>query len=207
MGTPLKIGITGGIGSGKSIVSKVFHELGIPIFDADSEAKRLMNENPIIQEQLIEKFGAEVYQNNQLDRAYLAKKVFDNPDALAALNQIVHPITIQAANDWMHAQTTPYVVKEAALFFESGTAGDLDYIVGVYAPKMIRLERVKKRDNADLKSIQNRMNNQLDEEMKMRLCDFIIINDDTQLLMPQILELHEKFLVLANKSLANVVFL
>jgi len=195
----LRIGLTGGIGSGKSTVARIFQVLGIPVFDADSAAKNIMNESETLQRQLTETFGSETYIDGALNRKYLANIVFSDPYKLELLNSLVHPVTIQAAKDWMAKQTSPYTVKEAALLFESGTAGDLDFVVGVYTPQNIRMQRIAARDNTSFDDIQKRMRNQLDETMKMKLCDFVIFNDENQLLVPQVLELHKKILDLTNK--------
>lgn len=189
----LKIGITGGIGSGKSIVSNIFKVLGIAVFDADFVAKQIMNENKIVQQQLIDAFGESVFLNNELNKKYLANIVFNDAYQLEKLNAIVHPATIEAGNQWVKQQKSIYILKEAALLFESGSAADLDYIIGVYAPKIVRIKRVMQRDNANEQAVINRMNKQIDENLKMKLCDFVIINDEQQLLIPQVMALHKIF--------------
>lgn len=189
----LKIGITGGIGSGKSIVSNIFKVLGIAVFDADFAAKQIMNENKIVQQHLIDAFGESVFLNNELNKKHLANIVFNDAYQLEKLNAIVHPATIEAGNQWVKQQKTIYILKEAALLFESGSAADLDYIIGVYAPKIIRIKRVMQRDNVNEHAVINRMNKQIDENLKMKLCDFVIINDEQQLLIPQVLALHKIF--------------
>ena len=189
----LKIGITGGIGSGKSIVSNIFKVLGIAVFDADFAAKQIMNENKIVQQHLIDAFGESVFLNNELNKKYLANIVFNDAYQLEKLNAIVHPATIEAGNQWVKQQKSIYILKEAALLFESGSAADLDYIIGVYAPKIVRIKRVMQRDNANEQAVINRMNKQIDESLKMKLCDFVIINDEQQLLIPQVLTLHKIF--------------
>ena len=196
----IHIGLTGGIGSGKSTVAKIFQVLGIPIFDADSVAKSIMNEDAHLKKQLIAVFGEQTYSDGILNRPYLASIVFADKYKLDLLNSMVHPATIQAAKDWMKQQKAPYTIKEAALLFESGTAGDLDFVIGVYAPRNIRLQRVAARDDVDYEQIKKRMDNQIDEEMKMRLCDFVIMNDDSQFLIQQVLDLHKKILNLTNKN-------
>ena len=197
------IGLTGGIGSGKSIVAKVFESLGIPVFNADATAKDIMNTNTIIKSKLIEAFGNEVYSSTidkngnateTLNRAYLSKLVFSDPYQLEILNAIVHPITIQAAIDWAAAQTAPYVIKEAALFFESGSAHGITKIIGVSAPKALRIHRVMKRDQCTKEEVEKRMAHQIEESIKMKLCDFVIVNDDQHLVVPQVVALHEKLL-------------
>ena len=197
------IGLTGGIGSGKSIVAKVFESLGIPVFNADATAKDIMNTNTFIKSKLIEAFGSEVYSNTidkngnateTLNRAYLSKLVFSDPYQLEILNAIVHPITIQAAIDLAAAQTAPYVIKEAALFFESGSANGITKIIGVSAPKALRIHRVMKRDQCTKEEVEKRMAHQIEETIKMKLCDFVIVNDDQHLVLPQVVALHEKLL-------------
>lgn len=190
------IGLTGGIGSGKSTIAKVFANLGIPVFDADKTAKTLMNSNPIVKEKLIAAFGAEVYTNDNqiLNRAYLSKLVFSDQHKLALLNSIVHPITIQAALDWAATQNTPYVIKEAALFFESGATVGVHKIIGVSAPKAVRINRVMKRDHCSKAEVEQRMTHQIEESLKMKLCDWVIVNDDLQLVLPQVVALHETIL-------------
>ena len=190
----IKVGITGGIGSGKSTVARIFTVLGIPVYYADEVAKRLMNEHPLIREQLIQHFGEDTYSGNQLNRSYLAKQVFNNEEKLGLLNSIVHPITIAEGEMWMQNQTTPYAIKEAALFFESGSYSDLDYMIGVSAPRHLRMKRVMDRDGITREDVQRRMHNQISDEIKMKLCDFVIVNDEQKLIVPKVLLLHEKFL-------------
>jgi len=197
----LIIGLTGGIGSGKSTIAKVFANLGVPIFDADATAKQLMNNSPFIKEKLIAAFGPEVYSTlndngveGSLNRTYLSKIVFADPYKLTLLNAIVHPVTIQAAIDWAATQTAPYVIKEAALFFESGSSLGTYKIIGVSAPKSIRVHRVMKRDNCTQQDVEKRMMHQIDESLKMKLCDWVIVNDDLQLVLPQLVALHEQIL-------------
>ncbi|HMZ46792.1 MAG TPA: dephospho-CoA kinase [Chitinophagaceae bacterium] len=194
----IKVGITGGIGSGKSIVSNIFKILNIPVFDADFEAKKIMTESVVVKQQLIATFGNAVFLNNELNRQYLSTIVFSDAHLLEKLNAIVHPAIIDAGNEWANQQISPYVIKEAALLFEAGSASDLDYVIGVYAPKIIRLQRVMQRDKVDKQAVLNRMSKQIDEEIKMKLCDFIITNDDEQMVIPQVLKLHEKFLAMSN---------
>lgn len=189
------IGLTGGIGSGKSTIAKVFANLSVPIFDADSTAKNIMNTNPIIKEKLIAAFGEDVYTKSDiLNRSYLSKIVFTDEYKLALLNNIVHPITIQAALDWSAVQTTPYVIKEAALFFESGSSFGAHKIIGVSAPKSLRINRVMKRDHCNKEEVEKRMSHQIQESLKMKLCDWVIVNDDQQLVLPQVLAIHETIL-------------
>ncbi len=193
----LAIGLTGGIGSGKSTVAEIFKVLGIPVFDADSQAKRLMDEDPALRLAVQQAFGEDTYTNGKLNRKILAELVFGHPFELQKLNAIVHPVTIRAAKDWMMKQTAPYVIKEAALLFEAGSASGLDYIIGVSAPVTIRINRVMQRDHVTRQQVQERMDRQINDEIKMRLCDFILINNEQQLLTTQVLDLHHKLLALS----------
>lgn len=194
----LRVGITGGIGSGKSIVAKVFNSLGIPVYNADTAAKRLMQEDPQLVAAIKAAFGAGAYEDGRLNRAYLADKVFRDPAQLELLNQLVHPVTIKDAANWMQQQQAPYALKEAALIFESGSQSELDFVIGVYAPKHLRIHRVMQRDGVSREAVIKRMDNQIEESLKMRLCDAVITNDDQQLVVPQVLALHEQLLQKAN---------
>lgn len=190
----IRIGLTGGIGSGKSTVARIFEVLGIPVYYADDAARQLMNENDQLKASIIQHFGNESYSGGQLNRSYIASIVFSNNEKLELLNSLTHPITIRHAADWMQKQTTPYIIKEAALIFETGSAEHLDYVIGVYSPKAIRVKRVMDRDGASEEQVLKRMDRQMNEEMKMRLCDFVIKNTEQELVMPQVLALHDKFL-------------
>jgi dephospho-CoA kinase len=193
----LKIGLTGGIGSGKTTVANIFNVLGIPVFDADKQARLIME----VDEQLIlsiqKAFGEASYINGRLNRPHLANIVFNNPARLDALNALVHPATIKAADIWMNAQTSPYVIKEAALMFEAGSATHLDHIVGVYAPENVRIKRVMERDQVSRDHVLARMKYQIDEVIKIKLCDFVVVNDEQQMVIPQVLQLHNKFVKLS----------
>lgn len=195
----LKIGLTGGIGSGKSTVAKIFETLGIPVYYADAEAKRLMNSSETLKKVIRQNFGEATYENDQLNRKYLAGIVFNDPEKLELLNALIHPVTINDAEQWMQQQSAPYSIKEAALLFESGAAENLDFIVGVYAPQALRIKRVMKRDGLTTDEIMKRINRQVNEEMKMKLCDFVITNNEQELLIPQVLKLHQHFSGLSNK--------
>lgn len=190
----LKIGITGGIGSGKSTVAKIFAILGIPVYYADGAAKRLMETNAELQQSLTAVFGDQLYQDGQLNRPFLANLVFNDADKLAQLNALVHPATLKDAEEWMQRQTAPYCLKEAALIFESGSQQNLDYVIGVYAPESLRIQRVVQRDGVKQEQVLARMNKQINETIKMRLCDFVIANDEQQMVIPQVMVLHEKLL-------------
>ncbi len=198
---PIMIGLTGGIGAGKTTVADVFAAMGIPVFNADQAAKELMQNSPEIKEQLIKQFGDKVYEAGILNKSYLASVVFSDPYQLELLNAIVHPVTIQAAWDWAKVQTTPYVIKEAALLFESNAVEGLDYVIGVTAPLAIRKQRVMARDQCTLEEVEKRMRNQISDTIKMRLCDQVIVNDNVQLIIPQVLKIHEIILTKLRSSI------
>jgi dephospho-CoA kinase len=181
------IGLTGGIGSGKSTVAAMFATLGIPVFNADEQAKLIMQNSPIIKEKLIAQFGAAIYEGGQLQKEQLATIVFNDPYQLQLLNVIVHPVTIQAAKDWAVQQQAPYVIKEAALIFESGAAEGLFKVIGVTAPLTIRKHRVMQRDGITKDQVEARMRNQISDTIKMRLCDYVIHNDNQEMVIPQVL--------------------
>lgn len=188
----LRVGLTGGIGSGKTVIAGVFEALGIPVYYADQQAKRIMNEDDRIRIRLTTEFGANAYLNNQLNRSYIASIVFNDKLKLELLNSIVHPVTLQDSDAWMQVQRTPYAIKEAALIFESGANNYLDYIVGVYAPVQLRIQRVTARDTVDSQQVCRRIKSQMSEEDKMKLCDHVIVNDEQQPVMEQVLSLHRK---------------
>ena len=190
----IKVGITGGIGSGKTTVAKIFEVLGIAVYYADDAAKRLMMEDAALKEKIEQAFGKDVYDNGILNRAKLSSLVFNNPEKLALLNSIVHPATIADADKWMQQQTTPYVLKEAALIFESGSNKMLDKVIGVFTSAEQRIQRVMQRDNISEEAVKTRMNKQMNENEKMRLCDYVINNDENELVIPQVLKIHELLL-------------
>jgi len=189
----VKIGITGGIGSGKSTACKVFTFLGIPVFEADSVAKHLMNTDPEIRVQLINLFGKSAYlPDNTINRKYLSEIVFNNPSLLAKLNEIVHPEVHKSFNEWCQNQQAPYVLYEAAILFESGFYKTLDKTIAVVTNEEERIERVMKRDKITIEMVKQRINNQLSDEEKIKLADFVISNNDNELIIPEIVELDKK---------------
>ncbi|HEU0228582.1 MAG TPA: dephospho-CoA kinase [Arachidicoccus soli] len=190
----LKIGLTGGIGSGKSTVAKIFNTLGIPTFDADAAAKNIMENDAKVKAQLINAFGKEIFAQNLLNKKYLAEIVFKDAAKLKLLNNITHPATIEAAKNWIDEQSTPYVIKEAALLFEAKSAGDLDFIIGVQSPLQLRIQRAMRRSNISEEAVMQRIEKQMDNDEKMELCDFVILNDEQQALLPQVLTLNGKFI-------------
>jgi dephospho-CoA kinase len=190
----LRIGLTGGIGSGKSTVARIFNVLGIPVYSSDDASKRLMDEDEELKNSIVKAFGKESYSNGKLNRRYLATKAFSDPNKIELLNSLVHPATIKDAITWMEKQKAPYLIKEAALIFESGSDKFLDVIIGVRSPLSLRLERTMKRNNVTAEEVEARIKLQMDEEEKLDLCDYIVQNDEKQLLIPQVLLLHKKFL-------------
>ncbi|HYF31519.1 MAG TPA: dephospho-CoA kinase [Chitinophagaceae bacterium] len=196
----LRIGLTGGIGSGKSTVAHVFEVLGIPVYYADIEAKRMMNQDEELKQQIIEEFGTEAYENGVLNRRHLATIVFADKEKLKVLNALVHPATIRHGQQWMQQQRTPYAIKEAALIFESGTHEHLDYVIGVCAPLSLRIQRAMQRDHISREEVLSRMQNQINDEIKMRLCDFVIKNDEQELVIMQVLSLDRKLRELSRQK-------
>ncbi|MFT3935445.1 MAG: dephospho-CoA kinase [Chitinophagaceae bacterium] len=196
----LRVGITGGMGSGKTIVAAIFATLGIPVYQADDAAKRLMNEDESLKEQIKKVFGEEAYKEDRLDRSYLGSLVFNNPEKLEKLNAIVHPATIADGEAWMQQQTSPYAIKEAAIIFESGSQRYLDYIIGVTAPATLRIHRSMKRDNLSRDEVMARLSKQMNDAIKMKLCDVVIINDEQQALIPQVMKVHEQLMKQATSN-------
>jgi dephospho-CoA kinase len=196
----LHAGITGGIGSGKSTVATMFSVLGIPVYNADYEAKKITNTNPAVIEQITAGFGVNAYINGVLNSSVISAAVFNNPQKLQLLNSIIHPPVFEHAHNWRLQKQAigkaPYTIKEAAIFFESGSAADVDIIIGVYAPKELRIQRIMQRSNITRQQIMQRMSQQINEEIKMRLCDFVITNDEKTAVIPQVLQLHEKLVKL-----------
>ena len=190
----LKIGITGGIGSGKSIVSQVFEHLGIPVFNADAEAKKILDEDASLKEKIKDHFGKDIYdKDGKALRKKLAGIVFHDPKELKKLNSIIHPAVRRKFEKWAEDQTSYYVVKEAAILYESGADKGLDRVIAVTAPEDLKIERTMKRDKLARKEVLARMSNQMTETERNKRADFLIYNDGQQLVIPQVLELHEKF--------------
>jgi len=193
--TPI-IGITGGIGAGKSVVAQIFTTLGIPVYNADARAKWLINNHKGLGQALQEAFGPQVFnENGQLDRAWLAGHVFHDKQKVSTLNSLVHPFVGKDFAEWVaqHSQDYPYLLKEAALIFEAGTHKELDAIIVVHANQATRLERVLFRDpHRNKQQIEDIMQQQMPAEEKKKLADYVIDNDGARLLIPQVLKLHQK---------------
>lgn len=196
MNLPIEVGITGGIGSGKSLVCRIFQCLGAPIYDADSRAKNLMTTDGILIEEIKKEFGSLSYQpDGSLDRAYLGKLVFQDHLRLEKLNSLVHPRIAMDYQLWVSAhKENKYLIREAALLFETGSYKAMGKMVVVYAPENIRMKRVRDRDpHRKENEIVAIMKNQWPDEEKIRMADYAIHNDDKQLVIPQVLHLHNKF--------------
>ncbi len=192
----LKIGLTGNIGSGKTTVAKVFELLGIPVFYADDEAKKVMVTDAILMDALKQTFGAESYfEDGSLNRKHIAGIVFNNEAELKKLNALVHPATFRAFDNWLqNIHSAPYVIKEAALLFESDSYKMCDRSLLVSAPLENRIARVIKRDHITRAEVESREARQFTEEKKKQLANDVIVNDDHQLVIPQVLALHEQYL-------------
>ena len=189
----LKVGITGGIGSGKSTVCRVFSVLGIPVFESDKIARELMNTDTEIKQQLVDLFGTAVYlPDHTINRKYLAGIVFNNPSLLAQLNTIVHPVVRKTFFDWCEKQQTPYIIHEAAILFESGFYKMMDKTITVITSEHERIQRVMKRDGITLEMVNERIKNQWNDQQRMQLADFVIGNNDDELVIPQVIEIDKK---------------
>ena len=185
-----RIGLTGNIGSGKTTVASCFEILGIAVFNADKQAKLLVNKDVYLKQSLIAEFGKEVYLDNELNRKYLSKLAFNDDLVLKRLNALVHPVVQEAFEKWSIQQSGAYVIKEAAILFESNTYQSLDAIICISCPEEIRLRRILKRDDLSEKDVRQRMSHQWAEEKKISLSDYVITNDNSSLVMPQILRVH-----------------
>ena len=191
----LAVGITGGIGSGKTLVCDVFRTLNVPVYHADPQARRIMEEDPDIHDRLIERFGGEVYSGGALNRTYLAARIFENEKERDFVNSLVHPAVHKDFLNWKkdHGDAA-YVIEEAALLFESGAYKELDATIVVTAPVKIRLDRIMKRDKMMHNEIAARMSTQIKPEEAVKMADYVIINDDKTFVLPQVLEIHQKIM-------------
>ncbi len=193
------VGLTGGIGSGKSTVAKMFMELGVPVYDSDAEAKRLMATSPEVKSKIIELLGNEAYSNDVLNRSYIANKVFKDPILLEKLNGIVHPAVREHFLKWVKRKETPYVIQETALIFENDAQDKYDYTILVTAPVETRIQRVVERDKVATQAVVDRMKNQLDDGQKQKLAHCSIENLDLDKTKKKVKELHLKLLALSSK--------
>lgn len=191
----LKAGITGGIGSGKTTVCRLFELIGIPVFYADEEAKKIMDTDVQLVAAISALFGKDIYKDQVLDRKRLGELVFGQPQLLEQLNKVVHPATIAHSDRWMDSQQqAPYALKEAAIFFESNSHVHMNVMIGVDAPEAVRIQRVMDRNHISREEVLQRIAQQMDNEEKMSRCDYVIMNDGVSALIPQVLALHQQLL-------------
>ena len=190
----LLVGLTGGIGSGKTTVAKFFMELGIPVYFADDEAKKLMSTSKRIKNKLIKAFGSESFINDTLNRSYLASIVFSKPEKLKVINTIVHPEVIKHFEKWVLKQKAPYVIQENAIIFENEQASRFDKIITVTAPIEKKIERIITRDNTNQEAILLRMENQWNDKEKLKLSDFEICNTSLEQTKNQVIKIHKKLI-------------
>lgn len=191
----LKIGITGGIGSGKTTVCRVFELLGIPVYNADDESKKILNSDKTAKESVIKLFGDSILNaDGTIDRKKLGGLVFNKKEELEKLNAILHPAVGKHFDNWVKEQNAPYCIKEAAILFESGAYKQVDKVIMIVAPLELKISRVIKRSGITKEEVLARINNQLSDEEKVKRADFIIENDEQKLLIPQVLKLHHQIL-------------
>jgi dephospho-CoA kinase len=191
----MKIGITGGIGSGKSTVCKIFKVLRIPVYHADERAKIIVNQNPEIKNSIIDVFGIEAYKNDIYNAEYISNIVFSNKKKLDKLNSIIHPFVEKDFLEWAESNyDAKYLIEEAAILFESGANRNLDYVIVVNAPLTVRIQRIMERDGISEEMINARMKNQWPTDKILALADWIVENDEKHLLLPQVLSIHDQLI-------------
>jgi dephospho-CoA kinase len=188
------IGLTGGIGSGKTTVAKMFLELNVPIYIADLEAKRLMNNSKVIKRKLIELFGSNAYENDVINKVFIADKIFNNKELLNKMNAVVHPKVAAHFNKWKSKQSTPYVIKEAAILFENGAYLNCDAVITVTASEKDRIQRVIERDRSSVKKVKAIINNQWSDAEKIKLSHYVIINNNLSKTKAQVIKIHQEIL-------------
>ncbi|WP_036597021.1 dephospho-CoA kinase [Olleya marilimosa] len=198
--TPTIVGLTGGIGSGKTTVANYFKALNVPVYIADFQAKALMNRSKVIKRKLIKLFGDEAYVDNTLNKPFIASQIFSNQDLLKKMNAIVHPKVAKHFSNWVKKQNVPYVISEVAIIFENGSQGKYDYIITVVAPEQTRLNRVIKRDNSSEAKVKAIMNNQWTDQQKTEHSDFVINNTDLKDTKLQVENIHSKLLKSITKA-------
>ena len=190
----MKLGITGGIGSGKTSVCRVFNILGIPVFSADPEAQRIMNSDKGVIDGINRIAGKNLYPDGALDRRELASLIFNDPESLRKVNSLVHPVVFDNFIRWSEDQKTPYVIMEAAILFESGASNLVDRVATVYAPVEERIARVARRNQLTREQVLERIRNQMDDETRMQMSDYKINNSENEMIIPVILQIHEDLL-------------
>jgi dephospho-CoA kinase len=198
--TGFRLGITGGIGSGKTSVCKVFNVLGIPFFSADPEAKLIMDSDKAIIKQINTIAGKDLYANGSLDRMELAKLIFNDNSLLGKVNSLVHPVVFEHFRQWNARQSSPYVIMEAAILFESGADKLVDRIATIVTPIEERIDRVIHRNSLTREQVFERMKNQMDDETRVKLSDYVIYNSERDMIIPAILKIHEDILNYINTA-------
>ncbi len=194
----IKVGLTGGIGSGKTTIAKIFEVLGIPVYNSDIRAKEILYSENILKK-IKENFGEKVFEKGILSKKKLAQIVFSDKNKLQILNNIIHPAVAKDFAQWYKMQTAPYIIKEAAILFESGAYKTMDYIITVYAPKNERIKRVIKRDGITEKEVLARIKNQWSDIKKIKNADYVIKNYNSFLVIPQVLKIHQELLNLSKQ--------
>ena len=187
------VGLTGGIGSGKSLISKVFNAFGIPVFNTDKQAKELYKDATFLQE-IVNTFGTSIIENGEFKPQNLADIVFNDPQALVKLNQLIHPKVLERYQQWQSKQKSPYTILESAIIFETSWQNHFDKIINIDTPIEVAIERVQLRDNINREQVKQRINNQLSTEIKRKLSDYNIEHDNLKMLLPQIIEIHKDIL-------------
>lgn len=198
MSLRLKLGVTGGIGSGKTTVCRIFNVLGIPVFSADTEAKKIMDSDEPVMKQINAITGRDMYSAGSLDRIEMAKLIFNDRELLEKINKIIHPEVMKRFQEWEKLQDTAYVILEAAILFESGASKILDRVITVTAPVEERINRVVQRNKLTREQVIERVNNQSDDLYKTSLSDYVISNSENDMIIPAVLRIHKEMIKLAD---------
>ncbi len=196
----LKLGVTGGIGAGKTTVCKVFAVLGIPVFSADVEAKRIQDNDRNLQNKINSIAGKDLFASGKLDRSEMAKLIFSNKDLLEKVNSLVHPVVFKYFREWAASQDSPYSVMEAAILFESGAGRMMDRTLTVVTPMEERIERLVRGNKFTREQITERIKNQIDDESRIKQSDYVIFNSENDMIIPAVLGIHREMLKLYKKA-------
>ncbi len=194
------VGLTGGIGSGKSTVAEIFRHIGIAVYEADTVSKSIIDTDIVLQRQLVELLGKEVINEGKINRKYMAGKIFNDKVLLEKANAMIHPAVRRNFDKWVKEQQTPYVIKEAAILFETGSYRQCDRVIVITAPQEMRIDRVMRRSNISREDVLARMQNQWPEEQKLKKADYIIKNDLKESLIKQVIAIHEDLIRQSNKA-------
>lgn len=195
-----RLGVTGGIGSGKTTVCRIFRVLGVPVFVADDAAKQLMNSDPDIRKKINEIAGQDLYSGGNLNRMELARLIFNKPEMLKNVNKVVHPVVLRTFDEWAEKAEEPYVIMEAAVLFESRGEAHVDRVVSISAPVEERIERVMGRSELSREQVLERINNQLEDDEREEQSYYVINNADNEMIIPEILKIHSDMLRFAGKD-------